>query len=333
MAEHQIVEQDGKHVCQVCGWKWVRLPKSPWARPGVPVWEWNASPEHLLTRRQLSEKGLTIATDAPPAGCLLNTLSNRKRGLFWIWLYDIQNARPKRPLTPAQIAAKERLAEKRRQARTCKRCGDEQEPSSALWAGGICHICHRLEVLRSARYDASEWAREKLADPGSWVVLDTETTGRERAEAVQIAVLNPDGQVLFDSLVRPKGEIEAGAITVHGITPEMVANAPTFAEIYERLAAAVAGKRVVAYNADFDRGVLDGDCRRHGLPLLDIKWSCAMHQYAKWYGEWSDYWEGFRWQELPGGDHSAAGDCRAVLDLMRAMARCDRYSEQEDPND
>ncbi len=51
----------------------------------------------------------------------------------------------------------------------------------------------------------------------------------------------------------------------------MVAGALRFPEIYERLAAALAGKRVVTYNAAFDRGMLDGECRHHGLPFLNTK--------------------------------------------------------------
>jgi DNA polymerase-3 subunit epsilon len=47
---------------------------------------------------------------------------------------------------------------------------------------------------------------------------------------------------------------------------------------------------------------------------------CAMQRYAEWYGEWNDYFGSFRWQRLEGGDHSALGDCRATLELIRKMA-------------
>ena len=31
-------------------------------------------------------------------------------------------------------------------------------------------------------------------------------------------------------------------------------------------------------------------------------------------------WQNDRWQKLPGGDHSALGDCRATLAILHEMA-------------
>ena len=47
---------------------------------------------------------------------------------------------------------------------------------------------------------------------------------------------------------------------------------------------------------------------------------CAMRQYAKYCGEWNSYYNNFKWQPLSGGDHSALGDCRATLELIKRMA-------------
>ncbi len=45
--------------------------------------------------------------------------------------------------------------------------------------------------------------REMIAR-NNWLVLDTETTGLVApAEVIQIAIVNPEGQVLLDSLVSP----------------------------------------------------------------------------------------------------------------------------------
>src|SRR5215467_13015853 len=64
---------------------------------------------------------------------------------------------------------------------------------------------------------------------------------------------------------------------------------------------------------EFDQGMLAAARRRHGLPPLGVaRWSCAMEQYAAWYGDYSDVFGDYKYQRLPGGDHSAAGDCRAV---------------------
>ena len=58
------------------------------------------------------------------------------------------------------------------------------------------------------------------------VFLDTETTGlNDLAEIVEISILDDDGLVLLDTLVRPRRPIPADAIRIHGIRNEMVAEA------------------------------------------------------------------------------------------------------------
>jgi DNA polymerase-3 subunit epsilon len=45
-----------------------------------------------------------------------------------------------------------------------------------------------------------------------------------------------------------------------------------------------------------------------------------MQWYSQWVGEWNDYHQDYKWQRLPGGDHSALGDCKATLEVIRRMA-------------
>jgi hypothetical protein len=51
-------------------------------------------------------------------------------------------------------------------------------------------------------------------------------------------------------------------------------------------------------------------------------WECAMLPFAEWTGVPSSSPER-RWrnQRLPGGDHTSAGDCRAVWDLLERLAQ------------
>lgn len=46
-----------------------------------------------------------------------------------------------------------------------------------------------------------------------------------------------------------------------------------------------------------------------------------MLKYAQWYGEYSEYWGDYKWQPLPGGDHTALGDSLAALECLKEMAR------------
>jgi DNA polymerase-3 subunit epsilon len=122
-----------------------------------------------------------------------------------------------------------------------------------------------------------------------------------------VAVVDPLGRILLDTLVRPSGPIPPEASAIHGITDEHVASAPAFPDIYPQLVALLVGRDVVAYNASFDRSMVHGARRRYGLPRLGVKsWQRAMEQYSVWCGEWSAQWEDYRFQALPGGNHLAA---------------------------
>ncbi|HMO60400.1 MAG TPA: 3'-5' exonuclease [Roseiflexaceae bacterium] len=183
----------------------------------------------------------------------------------------------------------------------------------------------------SDRAAAADWARTMLADPRA-LILDTETTGLDdRAEIVQIAVIDMAGTVKLDTLVRPTMAIPPAATKIHGITDALVANAPTMATIYDSLLALLAGELVIIYNAAYDvrllaqsiraAAVTDPTLRGHDRSMAAFaQWHCAMLRYSAWIGDWNDYHGNYRWQRLPGGDHSALGDCRATLAVLQRMA-------------
>ena len=172
------------------------------------------------------------------------------------------------------------------------------------------------------REKATFWARS-LLERMDWVLLDTETTGiSARDEIVQIAVVAPDGGVLLDSLVRPTRPIPPESTLIHGITDAEVEGAPPFPEVFDRLREIVAGRRIVIYNASFDMRLIRQTLARHGRDFTGIEEEqveCAMLQYSAWVGE---LWPGggYKWQKLRGGDHTALGDCRATLAVIRRMA-------------
>lgn len=90
---------------------------------------------------------------------------------------------------------------------------------------------------------------------GDYLLLDTETTGLgSDAEICQIAIISSNGEVLLDTLVKPMRLIPHEATAIHGITNDMVADAPMFPldTIYEILS----GRDVVVYNESYDRSML-----------------------------------------------------------------------------
>jgi len=102
------------------------------------------------------------------------------------------------------------------------------------------------------------------------IILDTETTGLEPSEGHRIIeigcveLLNRKftGNT-YHQYLQPDREIDDGAIEVHGITNEMLADKPRFADIAEDFLDFIRDAELVIHNAPFDVGFLN-----HELKLL-----------------------------------------------------------------
>lgn len=177
-----------------------------------------------------------------------------------------------------------------------------------------------MATINADRAAARDWARALLACP-DLMILDTETTGlTTSAQVIQIGIIDQAGAVLLDTLVKPTCRITPEATTIHGITDAMVRGAPTFAALLPRLRALIAGKRIAIYNADFDIRLLRQTATACGVALPRLTADCVMRAYSSWVGEWNARHGNYRWQPLPGGDHSAIGDARATLALIKKTA-------------
>ena len=169
------------------------------------------------------------------------------------------------------------------------------------------------------------WAREVLGNDRS-LIVDLETTALKDAEIVQIGAINMDGSTCLDRLIRPLGEISEGAAAIHGITKNALKDCPTFAEQTTTITDALDMRHIVIFNLRFDYEVLYFELAR-AIGEFDARewmgksasWKCAMLQYSAFVGEPGKY-GGYKWQRLPGGDHSALGDCRACMKIIHEMA-------------
>lgn len=157
--------------------------------------------------------------------------------------------------------------------------------------------------------------------------IDTETTGLNYTDdqIVDLCVIDTDGVVLFDTLIKPTKPIDPDAAILTGITDEMVKDAPTFAQVWDRLAAILTDRLVITYNASFDVRMLAQSARATGIleKWVDhngahVEFDCAMLLYAEHYGDWNEYRHSYRWQKLS----AAARQCfiDVPTDLHRARA-------------
>ncbi|EDZ3589425.1 3'-5' exonuclease [Salmonella enterica subsp. enterica] len=155
------------------------------------------------------------------------------------------------------------------------------------------------------------------------VYIDTETSGLSAVhDAILEIALADNERTLINSLVCPPESVKAwpDAQHIHGISPEMVAGAPTLNELAPQIIQAVSGRDVVIYNAGFDAEFL-GDLLAGARSV-----TCCMKAWAKHAGVWSDWHNDWQLHKLesaaasvcfewPGEKHRALADtqaCRAV---------------------
>jgi DNA polymerase III epsilon subunit family exonuclease len=105
--------------------------------------------------------------------------------------------------------------------------------------------------------------------------VDVETTGASAAygdRVTEVAVLRVENGVVVDrwsSLVNPGRRIAPGVVALTGITPAMVADAPTFRGIAGDVAAKLRGTVVIGHNVGFDIAFLRAEFRAASMDLDD----------------------------------------------------------------
>ncbi|OIV38984.1 DNA polymerase III subunit epsilon [Mangrovactinospora gilvigrisea] len=103
--------------------------------------------------------------------------------------------------------------------------------------------------------------------PAGYAVVDVETTGLSRTDRiVSAAVYRLDGHgEVVDHWYSPVNPLrDPGPVWIHGLTSELLADAPTFPEVAEELTARLAGRVLVAHNARFDWTMLAREFARCG---------------------------------------------------------------------
>jgi len=108
------------------------------------------------------------------------------------------------------------------------------------------------------------------------IVLDTETTGLEVASGhriIEIGCVELENRRLtgnhFHQYINPQREIDQGAIEVHGITNDFLADKPLFERIAQDFVDFVRGAELVIHNAPFDVGFLDAELKRLDIAPLE----------------------------------------------------------------
>ncbi len=101
------------------------------------------------------------------------------------------------------------------------------------------------------------------------IVLDTETTGidpKDGHRIIEIGALEMDNHMptgkQLHLYINPERDIDAGAVAIHGLTSEFLADKPVFADIVDEFLNFVGDSPMVIHNAPFDMGFVNAELAR-----------------------------------------------------------------------
>jgi len=160
----------------------------------------------------------------------------------------------------------------------------------------------KVEIMDSNKNKIKKQAQE-LIDSGAFVG-DTETTGTSKSDQiVEIALVDINGNIIIDTLVKPTNPIPAATVKFHGISNEIVSKAPSFQKVWEtKLESKLQNKNVCFYNSHFDVRMIEQSLALNNLlPQINFQPVCLMKMYSEYLGVWNDYHTQYKWHKLSFG--------------------------------
>ncbi|PHR57935.1 MAG: exonuclease [Robiginitomaculum sp.] len=110
----------------------------------------------------------------------------------------------------------------------------------------------------------------------TFIALDVETANRSNQGSIcQIGIAKYTNGILVDSfetLINPNDNFSQNNISIHGITPNDVADAPTFPEAIKGILTFIGTHHIVAHTS-FDKRALNKACHDHDLETINNPWT------------------------------------------------------------
>lgn len=157
--------------------------------------------------------------------------------------------------------------------------------------------------------------------------LDLETTGinvsTDKIVEIAIVKISPDGtQVIKRKLINPEMPIPKSASDIHGISDEMVKDAPTFKSVANEIKQFIEGADLAGYNSNrFDIPMLNEEFLRAGVSvdvesrkLLDVQKVFHMMEQRTLTAAYKFYC-----QKNLDDAHSAEADAMATWEVLEAQ--------------
>src|SRR6266699_1377237 len=122
------------------------------------------------------------------------------------------------------------------------------------------------------------WAQAVLQLPNlAFLELDTDGLSTD-ADLIRAVLRGSDGSTLYAQTIQPRRHISEKITALTAVGPEEVEHAPTFAQIWPDLCAALQGRYVLSYNLPFDRDKLRENAERCGVEPVALIGECLMQR-------------------------------------------------------
>ncbi len=157
-----------------------------------------------------------------------------------------------------------------------------------------------------------------LAHKDEYLICDTEGTANRANELVEVSMIDLDGNILYNSLIRPRTSISRTGVRLHGITNEMVADAPTWEEASAEVRALLDQRIMLAFDSisdvlrikktsalyDMQFGPIRHECIQRNVMLeRNLKQAPPLYMAAGREGQ----------------NHRALDDCLLCIDIIRRI--------------
>ena len=180
------------------------------------------------------------------------------------------------------------------------------------------------EMIERDGYSGPRFRR--VEQKSRFIAFDVETPNHnnDRMSAIGISVIE-DGEIVdeFYSLVNPETYFDAFNVQLTGISEELVADKPNFAELWETIEPILSSGVLVAHNAVFDLSVLKSCLKSYGISWhKKASYTCTVQMGRRVHPEirhnlnvMCDYYH------IDLDHHNAGSDSHACGELLLRMIR------------